>query len=398
MKKKTLRDLDVASKTVLVRVDFNVPMEDGKITDDNRIRQAVPTLEHLIEKKAKVVCFSHLGRVKSEDDKTKLTLKPVAEALSTHLERDVTFVPETRGEALEKAIKALKPGEVLMFENTRFEDLDGKKESKNDPDLGKYWASLGDVFVNDAFGTAHRAHASNVGIAANIKESAAGFLLEKEIEFIGNAIEDPARPFIAILGGVKVSDKIGVIKNLLEKADMILIGGGMSYTFLKSQGVEVGTSVVEEDKLELAENLLKDAYGKIVLPLDFRVTKEFSNDSPSRIADVNDIQPDEMGLDIGPATLEKYQKLLKNARTVVWNGPVGVFEFENYRNGTLGVCQTLANLDEATTIIGGGDSASAAINFGFADAFSHISTGGGASLEFLEGKTLPGLDCLDDAE
>ncbi len=398
MKKKTLRDLDVASKTVLVRVDFNVPMEDGKITDDNRIRQAVPTLEHLIEKKAKVVCFSHLGRVKSEDDKTKLTLKPVAEALSTHLERDVTFVPETRGEALEKAIKALKPGEVLMFENTRFEDLDGKKESKNDPDLGKYWASLGDVFVNDAFGTAHRAHASNVGIAANIKESAAGFLLEKEIEFIGNAIEDPARPFIAILGGVKVSDKIGVIKNLLEKADMILIGGGMSYTFLKSQGVEVGTSVVEEDKLELAENLLKDAYGKIVLPLDFRVTKEFSNDSPSRIADVNEIQPDEMGLDIGPATLEKYQKLLKNARTVVWNGPVGVFEFENYRNGTLGVCQTLANLDEATTIIGGGDSASAAINFGFADAFSHISTGGGASLEFLEGKTLPGLDCLDDAE
>ena len=398
MKKKTLRDLDVASKTVLVRVDFNVPMEDGKITDDNRIRQAVPTLEHLIEKKAKVVCFSHLGRVKSEDDKTKLTLKPVAEALSERLERDVTFVPETRGDALEKAIKALKPGEVLMFENTRFEDLDGKKESKNDPDLGKYWASLGDVFVNDAFGTAHRAHASNVGIAANIQESAAGFLLEKEIEFIGNAIEDPARPFIAILGGVKVSDKIGVIKNLLEKADMILIGGGMSYTFLKSQGVEVGTSVVEEDKLELAENLLKDAYGKIVLPLDFRVTKEFSNDSPSRIAEASDIQPDEMGLDIGPATLEKYQKLLKNARTVVWNGPVGVFEFENYRNGTLGVCQTLANLDEATTIIGGGDSASAAINFGFADAFSHISTGGGASLEFLEGKTLPGLDCLDDAE
>ncbi len=396
MAKKMLKDLNVNEKTVLVRVDFNVPMKDGAITDDNRIRQALPTLEYLIEQDAKIVCFSHLGRVKSEEDKASKSLKPVAEKLAEYLKKDVNFIPETRGEKLEKAIKTLKKGEVLMFENTRFEDIDGKKESKNDADLGAYWASLGDVFVNDAFGTAHRAHASNVGIAKNISESAAGFLLEKEINFIGEAVNNPNRPFIAILGGVKVSDKIGVIKNLLAKADMILIGGGMSYTFLKSQGVEVGTSVVEADKLDLADDLLKNAYGKIVLPLDFKLTKEFSNDAEIRVGDANDIRTDEMGLDVGPKTLEKYQKLLKNARTVVWNGPVGVFEFSNFSQGTIGICQTLANLEEATTIIGGGDSASAAINFGFEDAFSHISTGGGASLEYLEGKELPGVACLDD--
>ncbi len=395
MATKTIRDLIVKGKTVLVRVDFNVPMKKGEITDDNRIRQALPTINYLIDQGAKVVCFSHLGRIKTEEDKAGKSLAPIANALADHLEKDVTFIAETRGKKLEDAIKALNEGDVLMFENTRFEDIEGSKESKNDPELGKYWASLGDVFVNDAFGTAHRAHASNVGIASNAQESAAGFLLEKEIEYIGNAINNPKRPFIAILGGVKVSDKIGVIRNLLTKADKILIGGGMSYTFLKTQGIEVGKSIVENDKLDLAAELLKEADGKIELPVDFRVTTEFSNEGPVRIAAYTDVNPDEEGLDIGPKTLEKYKAMLNEAQTVVWNGPVGVFEFSNFAHGTRGVCEVLANLKNATTIIGGGDSASAAINFGFENDFSHISTGGGASLEYLEGKELPGLSCLD---
>ncbi|MFW5842010.1 MAG: phosphoglycerate kinase [Bacillota bacterium] len=398
MRTKTIKDLNVKNKTVLVRVDFNVPMKDGKITDDNRIKQALPTLRYLLESDAKVVCFSHLGRIKEESDKKGKSLAPIADALSSDLDQNVTFINQTRGKELEDAIGNLTPGNILMFENTRFEDIDGKKESKNDPELGKYWASLGDVFVNDAFGTAHREHASNVGIATYIEESAAGFLLEKEIEFIGNAVNNPKRPFIAILGGVKVSDKIGVIKNLIEKADLILIGGGMSYTFLKSQGIPIGDSVVENDKLDLAESLLKASNGKIVLPVDFRIANDFSNDAFVRIDDFDQIKEGEEGLDIGPKTLEKYQKLLKNAKTVVWNGPVGVFEMPNFAKGTIGVCETLANLEDATTIIGGGDSASAAINFGFADSFSHISTGGGASLEYLEGKELPGLRCLDEVE
>lgn len=398
MRTKTIKDLNVKNKTVLVRVDFNVPMKDGKITDDNRIKQALPTLRYLLENDAKVVCFSHLGRIKEESDKKGKSLAPIADALSNDLGQDVTFINQTRGKALEDAISNLSPGNILMFENTRFEDIDGKKESKNDPELGKYWASLGDMFVNDAFGTAHREHASNVGIATYIEESAAGFLLEKEIEFIGGAVNNPKRPFIAILGGVKVSDKIGVIKNLIEKADMILIGGGMSYTFLKSQGIPIGDSVVENDKLDLAETLLKEAKGKIVLPVDFRIANDFSNDAFVRVDDFDQIKDGEEGLDIGPKTLEKYQKLLKNAKTVVWNGPVGVFEMPNFAKGTIGVCETLASLEDATTIIGGGDSASAAINFGFADSFSHISTGGGASLEYLEGKELPGLSCLDEVE
>ncbi|TVP96549.1 MAG: phosphoglycerate kinase [Acholeplasmatales bacterium] len=392
---KTLKDLQVKGKTVLVRVDFNVPMESGVITDDNRIRQALPTLNALLDQAAKVVCFSHLGRVKSEADKASLSMKPIAEALSEKLGRPVIFVPETRGTALEAAVKELKAGEILMFENTRFEDLDGKKESKNDPELGRYWASLGDVFVNDAFGTAHRAHASNVGIASNIAESAAGYLLEKEITFIGGAVDEPKRPFVAILGGAKVSDKIGVINHLIGKADKILIGGGMSYTFLKSQGIEVGTSLVEDDKLQLAQALLEKAGDKLVLPVDFKITTEFSNTSPVRIGDYTDIKPDEMGLDIGPKTLAHYREILQSAVTVVWNGPVGVFEMSNFASGTIGICETLAHLEHATTIIGGGDSASAAINLGFESAFSHISTGGGASLEYLEGKALPGVTCLD---
>ncbi len=396
MTKKTIHDLDVTGKTVLVRVDFNVPMEDGKISDDNRIRQALPTLQTLLDKNAKIVLFSHLGRVKEEKDKATKSLKPIAEDLSEKLARPVKFVPYTKGVELETAVASLQVGDVLMFENTRFEDIDGKKESKNDPELGKYWASLGDVFINDAFGTAHREHASNVGIASNIKEVAAGMLLEKEIKFIGGAVENPKRPFYAILGGLKVSDKIGVIENLLDKADKVIIGGGMSYTFLKAQGYEVGTSVVEIDKLDLAKRLLEKGKDKLILADDFKVTKEFSNDSDIRIASKEDIQPDEMGLDIGPKTLEKFQALIKEAKTIVWNGPVGVFEFENFAQGTIGILETLASLKDTTTILGGGDSAAAAISFGYEDAITHISTGGGASLEYLEGKVLPGIKSIDE--
>jgi len=309
MAKKTIKDLKVEGKKVLIRVDFNVPMDGLNITDDNRIVQALPTIQDVVKRNAKVILFSHLGRVKTEEDKAGKSLAPVAAKLAEYLGQEVKFVPFTRGPELEEAISNLNDGEVLMFENTRFEDIDGKKESKNDPELGKYWASLGDVFVNDAFGTAHRSHASNAGIAANIEEVAAGYLLEKEIKFIGGAVDTPARPFVAILGGAKVGDKIGVIKNLLKKADKILIVGGMSYNFLKTQGFEIGTSICENDKLDLAMELLKEADGKIVLPIDIKVTKEFSNDAEIRVADATDIKPDKMGLDIGPKTIEKYKEI-----------------------------------------------------------------------------------------
>ena len=395
MAKKIVTDLQVEGKKVLVRVDFNVPLKDGVITDDNRIVQALPTIKYLIDHNAKVILFSHLGKVKSEEDKAKLSLRPVAERLSELLEKPVTFVPETRGEKLEAAINALKDGDVLLFENTRFEDLDGKKESKNDPELGKYWASLGDLFVNDAFGTAHRAHASNVGIASNL-ESAAGFLMEKEIKFIGGAVDNPDRPFVAILGGAKVSDKIGVINSLLDKADKVLIGGGMAYTFFKAMGREVGLSLLELDRVELAKEIMEKAGDKLVLPIDNVVAKEFSNDAVATIVASDAIPADQEGLDIGPKTVELFASYLKDAKTVVWNGPMGVFELPNFAKGTIGVCEAIANLEGATTIIGGGDSAAAAISLGYADKFTHISTGGGASLEYLEGKELPGVAAISD--
>ncbi|MDT8337515.1 MAG: phosphoglycerate kinase [Candidatus Izemoplasmatales bacterium] len=396
MKKKTLEDLAVTGKKVLVRVDFNVPVADGKITDDNRIVQALPTIQYLIDEDAKIILFSHLGRVKTEEDLKKNSLKVVADRLQELINKPVNFIPQTRGEDLEAAIKAMNNGDIVMVENTRFEDLDGKKESKNDPELAAYWAGLGDVFVNDAFGTAHRAHASNVGIAS-LKEAAAGFLMEKEIHYIGETVDHPERPFVAILGGAKVSDKIGVIENLLKSADKILIGGGMAYTFMKSLGYNIGTSIVEEDKLELAKSLLAKANGKLILPVDLVVTKEFSADATYRTITYKDIKDDEMGLDIGPKTIKLFKKELKGAKTVIWNGPVGVFEFEAFAKGTRAICEILANLKDARTIIGGGDSAAAAIQMGYADDFSHISTGGGASLEFLEGKELPGVTSLDDA-
>ena len=395
MAKKIVTDLQVEGKKVLVRVDFNVPLKDGVITDDNRIVQALPTIKYLIDHNAKVILFSHLGKVKSEEDKAKLSLRPVAERLSELLEKPVTFVPETRGEKLEASINALKEGDVLLFENTRFEDLDGKKESKNDPELGKYWASLGDLFVNDAFGTAHRAHASNVGIASQL-ESAAGFLMEKEIKFIGGAVDNPERPFVAILGGAKVSDKIGVINSLLDKADKVLIGGGMAYTFFKAMGREVGLSLLELDRVELAKEIMEKAGDKLVLPIDNVVAKEFSNDAVATIVASDDIPADQEGLDIGPKTVELFASYLKDAKTVVWNGPMGVFELPNFAKGTIGVCEAIANLEGATTIIGGGDSAAAAISLGYADKFTHISTGGGASLEYLEGKELPGVAAISD--
>jgi phosphoglycerate kinase len=394
MAKKTVKDLELNGKKVLVRADFNVPLKDGEITNDNRIQAALPTIEYILEQGGKVIVFSHLGRVKTEEDKEGLSLAPVAKRLGELLGKEVTFVPETRGEKLESAVSELAEGDVLMFENTRFEDVDGKKESKNDPELGKYWASLGDVFVNDAFGTAHRSHASNVGIASNV-ESAAGFLVEKEINFIGGAVDEPKRPFVAILGGAKVSDKIGVIENLLSKADKVLVGGGMTYTFYKALGKEIGSSLLEEDKVELAKELLEKAGDKLVLPVDSVVAPEFSNDAPTETVE-GDVPEGQMGLDVGPKTVELFAKELEDAKTVVWNGPMGVFEMSNFAKGTIAVCETLAKLEGATTIIGGGDSATAAQSLGFADDFSHISTGGGASLEYLEGKELPGIAAISD--
>ena len=395
MAKKIVSDSDLKGKVVLERADFNVPLKDGEITNDNRIVQALPTIKYIIEQGGKLVLFSHLGKVKEESDKEGLSLKPVADDLSKKLGKEVTFVPETRGEKLETAIKNLNEGDVLLVENTRFEDIDGKKESKNDPELGKYWASLGDVFVNDAFGTAHREHASNVGISTHL-ETAAGYLMEKEIKFIGGVVNDPHKPVVAILGGAKVSDKINVIKNLVNIADKILIGGGMAYTFMKAQGKEIGLSLLEEDKIDFAKDLLENNGDQIVLPVDCKVAKEFSNDAKITEVSIDDIPADQEAMDIGPKTVELFNKELQGAHTVVWNGPMGVFEFSNFAKGTIGVCESIANLKDATTIIGGGDSAAAAISLGFEDDFTHISTGGGASLEYLEGKELPGIKAIND--
>lgn len=396
MAKMTVRDLDLKGKKVLVRVDFNVPIQNGLITDDNRIVQALPTLKYILDQGGRAILFSHLGRIKTEEDKAKNSLKVVSERLGQLLNQKVKFIPKTRGRELEKAVLELQDGELLMFENTRFEDLDGNKESKNAKELGVYWASLGDVFVNDAFGTAHRSHASNVGIANNIKESVAGLLLEKEIKFIGGAVIKPQRPFVAILGGAKVSDKIPVIENLLKIADKVIIGGGMAYTFLNALGYDIGTSLFEEDKVELAKELLEKGKDKIILPVDFAFTDKFLDKAPLHVGPITDIKEDEMCLDIGPKTLKLFEKEIKGAKTVVWNGPMGVFEMDNYRAGTIGICEVLANLQDAITIVGGGDSAAAAIQFGYQDKITHISTGGGASLEYLEGKELPGLKALTD--
>ena len=396
MSKLTVSDLnDLKGKKVLIRVDFNVPLKDGKIGDDNRMVAALPTIKYVTEHGGKAILFSHLGRVKKEEDKKELTLRPVAQHLAELLDKPVTFVPVTRGPQLEEAIDKLSDGDVLLVENTRFEDLDGKKESGNDPELGKYWASLGDVYVNDAFGTAHRSHASNVGIASNMDQAAAGFLLEKEIKFLGNAVDDPKHPFVAILGGAKVSDKIGVIDHLLSKADKVIIGGGMTYTFYAAKGIKIGNSLVEEDKIDLAKQIIDKAGDKLVLPIDNVVAPEFKNDAPSEVVE-GDIPEGQMALDIGPKSIELFKDTLKDAQTVVWNGPMGVFEMSNFAKGTLEVGKFLGTLTDASTIVGGGDSTAAVKELGVGDKLSHISTGGGASLEYLEGKELPGIAAVSN--
>lgn len=398
MAKLTVKDVELKGKKVLVRVDFNVPLKDGVITNDNRITAALPTIKYILEQGGRAILFSHLGRVKEEADKEGKSLAPVAADLAAKLGQEVAFIAgATRGAGLEAAINALEDGQVLLVENTRFEDVDGKKESKNDEELGKYWASLGDgIFVNDAFGTAHRAHASNVGISANVEKAVAGFLLENEIAYIQEAVETPERPFVAILGGSKVSDKIGVIENLLEKADKVIIGGGMTYTFYKAQGIEIGNSLVEEDKLDVAKALLEKANGKLILPVDSKEANAFAGYTEVRDTEGEAVSEGFLGLDIGPKSIAKFDEALTGAKTVVWNGPMGVFENPDFQAGTIGVMDAIVKQPGVKSIIGGGDSAAAAINLGRADKFSWISTGGGASMELLEGKVLPGLAALTD--
>ncbi len=405
MAKKLVTDLDVTGKKVIVRVDFNVPLKSGEITDDNRIVAALPTIKYLVENKAKVILLSHLGKIdykKTDEEiaaaKKKNNMAPVAVRLQEYLkDTKVVFVDATRGEALEKAVSELKDGEVLLMQNTRYE----KGESKNDEELGKYWASLGDLYVSDAFGSVHRAHASTVGIPTYLP-SAVGFLIEKELKFLGDAVENPVRPFVGILGGAKVADKLAVISNLLEKCDTLIIGGGMAYTFLKAQGKEVGKSLVDDTKLDYCKEMMEkaDKLGKkLLLPIDTVVADSFPDpiDGPVAVEVVSSdaIPSDKEGLDIGPKTAALFAEAVKSAKTVVWNGPMGVFENPTLAAGTNAVAKALAECD-GTTIIGGGDSAAAIKQLGYADKVSHVSTGGGASLEFLEGKGLPGVDVIEE--
>lgn len=392
--KKTIIDYKLAGKRVIVRSDLNVPIKNGVIGDDNRIKESIETIKFISQIDGKVIVMSHLGRVKTEADKSSSTLLPVAQRLSELLQKEIKFIPQTQGEQVENAIKNMKNGEVVMIENTRFEDIEGEKESSNDVELGKYWASLGDVFINDAFGTSHRAHASNVGIASNLP-SGVGFLVEKEIERIGNIINNPKRPFVVILGGAKVSDKICVIKNLVNKADKIIIGGGMCFTFLKALGYNIGLSLLEEGSIDFCKDLLASYKDKIVLPLDINVSLEYSPIATSKIVDIDMINYNEMGLDIGPKTIQLFKDTLKNAKSIVWNGPMGVFEFDKYNIGTKQLCDFLVK-QNAKVIIGGGDSAAFVNKFGFKDKFYHVSTGGGATLELLEGKSLPGIDIISN--
>ncbi|HHU54894.1 MAG TPA: phosphoglycerate kinase [Mollicutes bacterium] len=390
--KKTIRDFELTGKKVIIRCDFNVPLKDGKITDDNRIVESLKTINYALENGAKVVLMSHLGRVKSVEDKRKNSLKVVAERLGELLNKEVIFIPETRGNKLEEAISELNNGDVLLVENTRFEDLPNKLESGNDLGLATYWAKLGDIYINDAFGTCHRAHASNVGIASLIP-SGIGFLVEKEIQMIGDVIANPDRPLTVILGGAKVSDKIGVIKNLVNVADYILIGGGMAFSFLNARGLEVGKSIVDEASLEFCKEILTNYPNKVILPVDVVCGKEVNEMAKATTKLINDMGTADIGLDIGPKTVLHFLQYLNKSNTVIWNGPVGVFEINQFSSGTKALANILANLD-ITTIIGGGDTAAAVINMGYKEAFTHISTGGGASLEMLEGVTLPGIEAI----
>lgn len=388
---KTIKDINLENKKVLIRCDFNVPMKEGKIVDDTRITAALPTIQYALDNNAKVILFSHLGRVKEEADLAKNNLAPVAKRLEELLNQSVTFIEETRGEKLENAINNMKEKDVILVQNTRYEDLDGKKESKNDPELGKYWASLGDVFVNDAFGTIHRAHASNVGIASHL-DSCIGFLIEKELNAL-QELDNPEHPFIVVLGGAKVADKIGVIENLVKTADKILIGGGMAFTFLKAEGYEIGNSLLDEENIEFCKNIVKEYPNKIVLPVDVAVTTEYSEKEEYKVKDISDLEYNEMGLDIGPNTESLFENYLKDAKIAVWNGPLGVYEFEKYKQGTNHILQFIVD-NNIKVILGGGDIVAAASTSGYKDKVYHASTGGGATLEYLEGKTLPGLEAI----
>ena len=393
--KKNIRDYDLNNKRVIIRCDFNVPMKDGHITDDNRIVTSIPTIKYAIDNNAKVILFSHLGRVKEESDLAKNNLEPVAQRLSELLGKEVKFINKTRGEELENAVKNMNDGDVILVQNTRYEDLEGKKESGNDPELAKYWASLGDLFINDAFGTLHRAHASNSGIASNLP-SGIGFLVEKELTELSR-LDNPERPFVLILGGSKVSDKIGVIENLVTKADYILIGGGMANTFLKAKGYNLGKSVIDEESLDFAKKMIDTYSEKIILPDDVNAFKDFNNDAENRYADITDLAMDEMGLDIGPKTIAKFSNIIKDAKVVFWNGPLGVYEFNKCTEGSRQILEALVNSD-AKTILGGGDIVAAAGELGYKEKVTHASTGGGATLEYMEGKVLPGLACIPEKE
>ncbi|MEJ5296483.1 MAG: phosphoglycerate kinase [Armatimonadota bacterium] len=392
MNKKTIEDVDVAGKRVLCRVDFNVPLKDGVITDDRRIRAAIPTIQYLVDHGAKVILCSHLGRPKGQVVE-ELRLNPVAARLADLMGRPVTKVDDCVGEDVKKAVAAMKDGDILLLENLRFH----KEEEKNDPDFAAELASLADIYVNDAFGAAHRAHASTEGVTKHLP-AVSGYLMKKELDYLSKVISDPERPFVAILGGAKVADKIPVIQNLLSKVDTLIIGGGMAYTFFKAQGLEIGKSLLDEEGLELARKALEDAKArgvKLLLPTDIVVAAEFNNDSPSRVVPADQIPADMMGLDIGPETRKAFAEEIKSAKTVFWNGPMGVFEMPNFAHGTLAIAEALA-ASGATTVVGGGDSAAAIEQMGYADKVSHVSTGGGASLEFVEGRELPGVAALLD--
>ncbi len=399
MRKLFIEDLNLKGKRVLVRVDFNVPLDENQnITDDIRIVSALPTIKKIIHDGGKAILMSHLGRPKGERIE-KFSLKPVAARLSELLNQEVKFAPDCIGDEVKKIVNEMKDGDVVLLENLRFHS----GETKNDPEFAKQLAELGEVYVNDAFGTAHRAHASTEGVTKYIKQCAAGYLMQKEIEFLGNAVNKPVRPFTAILGGAKISGKIDVIKSLFQKVDSLIIGGGMAFTFFKAMGYEIGKSLLEEEKIELAKEILEKAERtkmSFLLPMDVVVASEFSNDSEQEIVDVENIPPDKMGLDIGPQSVNLFKKVIMNSKTVVWNGPMGVFEFDNFAKGTFAIAEALAEATEngAITIIGGGDSAAAIKKAGLSDKVTHVSTGGGASLEFLEGKSLPGIAALTDVE
>lgn len=392
--KKNITDYKIKGLKVIVRCDLNVPLKDGVITDDSRIKASIETLEHLIYSGAKVIVLSHLGRIKEESDKEKNSLLPVSKRLSELLNRDVKFVPFTRGPEVEAAVNSMENGDIVMLENTRFEDLNGKLESGNDPELAKYWASLGDLFINDAFGTIHRAHASNVGIAS-ILPSAMGFLVKEEVDKIGKALENPDRPLVVILGGAKVSDKIGVIENAVKIADYVLIGGGMHYSFYKALGYKIGLSICDDESLDFCKKMYKEHSDKIILPEDIVVATSMCDEANTRLTTYSDIRDNELGVDIGVATINRYKSLLANANTVIWNGPVGVFEYAKFSTGTKKLVDILS-ASKAHIVVGGGDTIAALNKFGFNNKNAHISTGGGASLEMLEGKELPGLVAISD--